>query len=174
MANAAAVNPAAEDLLVALAAVTDPRKSRGVRHRLVTVLAAAVCAVLAGARSYVAIAEWAHDLPISVRLRRGMGRATPSESTLRRVLQRVDADELDTAVSGWLARRVATPSANQPSANQPSSAPASSAPASSGPVRAIAVDGKTVRGARLADGRAVHLLGALDPASGGLPGQPPV
>ena len=52
------------DLLVALAAVPDPRKARGCRHRLVTVLAIGVCAVLAGARSYVAIAEWAHDLPV--------------------------------------------------------------------------------------------------------------
>ena len=52
------------DLLVALAGVPDPRKARGCRHRLVTVLAIGVCAVLAGARSYVAIAEWAHDLPV--------------------------------------------------------------------------------------------------------------
>jgi hypothetical protein len=53
------------DLLVALAAVPDHRKARGCRHRLVTVLAVNVCAVLAGARSYVAIAEWAHG-PASV------------------------------------------------------------------------------------------------------------
>jgi predicted transposase YbfD/YdcC len=164
-AGAAAADPAAEDVLIALGTVPDPRKSRGVRHRLVTVLAAGVCAVLAGARSYVAIAEWAHDLPVSVRLRLGMGRAMPSESTLRRVLQGVDADELDTAVSGWLARRVAA---------APSADHASSGPASSGPVRAIAVDGKTARGARLADGPAVHLLGALDHASGVVLGQTPV
>lgn len=62
------------DLLVALAGVPDPRKARGRRHRLVTVLAASVCAVLAGARSYVAIAEWAQDLPVTARLRLGVGR----------------------------------------------------------------------------------------------------
>ena len=44
------------DLVAALATVPDPRARRGIRHRLVTVLALAVCAVLAGARSYVAIA----------------------------------------------------------------------------------------------------------------------
>ena len=147
-----------EDLLVVLAAVSDPRKSRGVRHRLLTVLAAAVCAVLAGARSYVAIAEWAADLPISVRLRLGMGHRAPSESTLPRVLQRVDADELDTAVSAWPARRVADPS------------PADAA-AGTGPVRAIALDGKTTRGARVRNGRAVHLLGVLDHTTGVVPGQ---
>ena len=65
---------------------------RGIRHRLVTVLALAVCAVLAGARSYVAIAEWAHDLPLGVRVRLGLtvGRATPSESAIRRILQKID------------------------------------------------------------------------------------
>ena len=47
----------APNLLVALSAVADPRHARGVRHRLVTVLAAAVCAVLAGACAYAGIAE---------------------------------------------------------------------------------------------------------------------
>jgi len=56
----APVDPAPEDLLVAQGVITDPRKSRGVRHRLLTVLAAAVCAILAGARSSAVIAEWAH------------------------------------------------------------------------------------------------------------------
>ena len=55
------------DVVAALATVPDPRARRGIRHRLVTMLALAVCAVLAGARSYVAIAEWAHDLPLGVR-----------------------------------------------------------------------------------------------------------
>jgi hypothetical protein len=41
----------------ALGGVADPRKRRGVRHGLVIVLTAAVCAVAAGARSFVAVAE---------------------------------------------------------------------------------------------------------------------
>jgi DDE_Tnp_1-associated len=61
-----------EDLLVVLARVPEPRARRGRRHSLVSVLAAAVCAVLVGACSYVAIAEWVHDLPISVRVRLGL------------------------------------------------------------------------------------------------------
>jgi predicted transposase YbfD/YdcC len=216
-ANAPTVEPEAieseaGDLLVVLGAVTDPRKSRGVRHRMITVLAAAVCAVLAGARSYAVIAEWAHDLPVSVRLRLGMGRRVPSESTFRRVLQRVDADELDTAVSGWLARRVTGPtsagatstgatstgatsagatsagatsagatsagatsagatSAGATSTGATSAGPTSTGATRTGPVRAIAVDGKTARGARRADGPAVHLLGALDHRSGVVLGQ---
>lgn len=46
------------DLLVVLAAVPDPRSRRGVRHGCLSVLGIAVCAVLAGARSYFAVAEW--------------------------------------------------------------------------------------------------------------------
>jgi hypothetical protein len=53
---------AAEDppgLLAVLARVADPRCRRGVRYRLAVILGLAVCAVLAGARSFTAIAEWA-------------------------------------------------------------------------------------------------------------------
>lgn len=46
-------------LLAALATVPDPRKRRGVRHSITTILALAVCAVLAGCRSFTAIGEWA-------------------------------------------------------------------------------------------------------------------
>jgi len=55
---------AAEDppgLLAMLARVTGPRHRRGVRDRLAVILGLAVCAVLAGARSFTAIAEWAAD-----------------------------------------------------------------------------------------------------------------
>jgi len=48
-------------LLAALNTVTDPRKPRGVRHCLPGILAIAACAVIAGARSFVAIAEWAAE-----------------------------------------------------------------------------------------------------------------
>ena len=59
--------PVPVDLLAALTAVPDPRARRGVRHGFVAVLAIGVCAVLAGARTFTAIAEWAHDLTPAVR-----------------------------------------------------------------------------------------------------------
>src|SRR6059058_4971779 len=46
-------------LAAALAAVPDARHRRGRRHELTGVLAIAACACLTGARSYVAIGEWA-------------------------------------------------------------------------------------------------------------------
>lgn len=137
------------DLLAALRAITDPRCRRGVRHQLVAVLGVAVCAVLAGAKSYVAIAEWAHDLPRTVRERLGIARVPPSEAAIRRVLQAIDPDLLDRTLCRWLAAR------RQPVQRW----------------RAIALDGKTARGARIAGGRAVHLLAALDHADGVVLGQ---
>lgn len=47
------------DLLGYLAQITDPRQRRGRRHALGAVLAVAVAAVLAGAKSLAAIGEWA-------------------------------------------------------------------------------------------------------------------
>lgn len=120
------------------------------------VLGVAVCAVLAGARSYIAIAEWARDLTPSVRARLGLGRRPPCEATIRRVLQAVDAAELDQVVSTWLAARC-PPSSPSVEPNPPR--------------RLIALDGKSARGARHAGERAVHLLAAYDASTGGVLGQ---
>jgi len=135
---------AAPCLLEAFALVADPRARRGVRHRLVTVLAVSVCAVLAGARSLVAIAEWAADLPVQVRDVVGIVAGPPCESTIRRVLGALDGDSLDQVMGAWAAGRLPTPAGR----------------------RAVAVDGKTLRGsAHIGSGQvhtARHLLAALD------------
>ncbi len=148
--------PVPADLLMALRAVKDPRARRGRRHDVVAVLGVAVCAVLAGARSYVGIAEWAADLTPTVRSRLGLGRRPPCESTIRRVLQGVDAATLDEVVSTWLAGRC--------SLSSPAIRPDQAR-------RVIALDGKSARGARHAGERAVHLLAAFDTHTGVVLGQ---
>ena len=50
-------------LLDALSEVEDPRKPKGVRHPLPAVLALSVCAMLSGARSLYAIAQWGREHP---------------------------------------------------------------------------------------------------------------
>src|SRR5689334_16811257 len=53
----------AVDLRKHLAGVADPRARRGVRHSITSILLIAAAAVLAGARSFAAIGEWAADAP---------------------------------------------------------------------------------------------------------------
>jgi DDE_Tnp_1-associated len=60
LAHADPLRPAeTPHLLAYLSTIRDPRSSRGRRHPLVAILAIAAAAVLTGARSMTAIAEWA-------------------------------------------------------------------------------------------------------------------
>jgi predicted transposase YbfD/YdcC len=106
----------------------------------------AAAAVVAGARSVTAIAEWATDAPWPILAALGVRRdpltrrcQVPGEATIRRVLARVDGDAVDATVGAWLADRL------RPSRHR----------------RVIAVDGKTLRGSAR-QGHQVHLLAALD------------
>jgi DDE_Tnp_1-associated len=119
----------APDLRDVLGSVVDPRKRRGVRHSLGVVLTVVVCAVVAGARSFVAIAEWVADLPDELAQTLDTDRRRPSESAIRRLLGKLDADRFDNAMGGFVQRLCAQV-------------------APVGRRRVLAVDGKTVRGSR--------------------------
>jgi urease gamma subunit len=132
-------------LLAYLATIADPRAPRGHRHPLIAILAMAAAAVLAGARSMTAIAEWAADTPRASGPRSAPARnspdhySVPAETTIRRALGRLDPQALATAIGAWLGDR------DRPQQRR----------------QAVAVDGKTLRGAKR-DGRQVHLLAAMD------------
>ena len=86
-APALTVSEAVGGLPAALAAVPDPRARRGVRHRLSVVVTAVVCAVVAGYRSYAAIAEWVADVPDTTVQALGIAAdRRPSEAMIRRLL----------------------------------------------------------------------------------------
>jgi len=131
-----------------LARVPDPRDRRGRRYELAGLLAVAVAAVLAGARSFVAIGQWAQELGVEHLSRIGLAGA-PEESTLRKLFARLDAAALDAALAifAWTRTRVVAGR------------------------RLIAVDGKTVRGARIGPAAAPHLIAALDHDAGVVLGQ---
>ena len=99
----------APHLLAYLAAVPDPRAARGRHHPLVAILSLAATAVLAGAQSIAAIAEWAAVAPQPFRAALGARRdvpdhlAVPAEATIRRTLARLDPGALAGAVGAWLA-----------------------------------------------------------------------
>ena len=126
--------------------LTDPRDRRGVRHDLPTVLSLAVTGVLAGCRSLTAIWEHTTDLTAADLEALGLqvGQALPSESTIRRVLQDLDPTDLDTHVRSWFCTRTGTIEGRT----------------------VIAVDGKTLRGARTGKDPAPYLLAALEQATG--------
>jgi hypothetical protein len=132
-----------EDLHQRLRELPDCRRPRGQRHRFATVLTIAIAAVLAGSRGYSAIAEWAARLTQSQlkRLRARYNRRTerfepPSEPTIRRILQGAEVAALDASLSDWLLGLTDSDDA-------------------------VAVDGKTLRGAVREDGTQVHLLSAF-------------
>ena len=101
--------------------------------------------MLAGRRSYAAIAQWVTDVPQELLKALGCIRGrngcyvVPSEPTMRRAISRVDGQEVDCIVGRWLATQGVSTKGN-----------------------AIAIDGKTLRGSHGADRQAqVHLVAAL-------------
>jgi len=125
-------------LIERLHTVVDPRKPRGVRHPVVTVVAIAACAALSGARGFSAIAEWAQDLSRETLRRLGSWRWTPpSEPTFRRVLQKLDADALDAKLGPWLLEQGQLKG------------------------QAVSVDGKTLRRAHDVGTQPPHLFSAI-------------
>jgi hypothetical protein len=159
LATAQLLDPDRARLLPVPGAVPDPRARQGVRHQLAVILGLAVCAVLAGARSFTAIAEWAADPDQETRDALGITGVVPCESTFRRTFQHLDADALDAAAGSWAQQRTAL------------------APGR----RMIAVDGKTLRGSGFLWGPPPRTRGCGDsvgtpagPASrlGGTPGLP--
>ena len=137
-------------LLDLLKTVPDPRGRRGRQHHLSAILAVGLAAVIAGAKSFVAIGEWVAHQPIEALRVLGVTTATgPDESTIRRVFALLDADVLDQLVGAFMWTRTHTV----------------------GTRRVIALDGKTVRGARSKTTTAPHLVAAFDHGTGAVVGQ---
>ena len=137
-------------LVGALRTVPDPRDRRGVRHALPVILALSLAAVLAGARSFTAIGEWVSDQDHALMVQLGVTRAArPSESTIRRVLSRVDGHVLDQQIGAFMWTRTMT----------------------LGQRRVITLDGKTIRGARRGGQPAPHLVSAFDHTTATVLGQ---
>jgi hypothetical protein len=124
-------------LVEAFAQVPDRRSVHGRRHPLPAILALATAAMVAGARSLYAIAQWGRlQLPEVVRAL-GFTRAhTPAVATLHYTFKTLDVEAFEAALQQW-AERVASrrvPAAPvQPPGGRPDLA-------------ALAVDGKGLRG----------------------------
>ena len=141
------------DLLERFARVSDGRSEQGRDHPVAVVLTLCAAAVLAGMRSFTAIAGWVADVPAELLSRlHGHPARCPSKTTLWRVLTGADAAAIDAAVGAWLHAQAAS--------GQDSEAGAHDEEPAESTLVAIAVDGKTLRGATDTDGQQVHLLAA--------------
>jgi hypothetical protein len=125
-------------LAEALAQIPDPRRTHLRVHGLVAVLQLAVVAMLCGARSLYAVAQWGQerredDPALLVELGFPPGRS-PSGATVHRVFKRLDGDVFERALGGWLAQTGVAPG------------------------EAMAVDGKTLRGIHGEEVPGAHLV----------------
>ena len=140
---------APRSLLEVLAQLPDPRNPQGVRHPLGAILALTVVAMLTGAKSYTAIAQFGRDkgfaLAIALGFRRGK---TPTRSTLSVLFRTLDITAFEAALSRWIDARL-----------------------SSAHEMHVALDGKTARGSKDGEIPGQHLVAAYAPAAQAVLGQ---
>ncbi len=160
--------------------LTDPRDRRGVRHSFAATLVLVACATLAGHKSLVAMSEWSDASSQEVLTRVGARispstglRTPPSYATIRRAVMAVDPDEFDLIVNAWAAEqpdRYPRPVARyERDSNNDDDQDAT--PTRGAGLLGVAVDGKTLRGAKRSDGTQVQLLAALRHDTGMVLGQ---
>lgn len=110
-------------------------------------LAAVVCAMLCGARGYSAIVQWLHALPVPWWHRLGFTRRPPKDHAFRELLAAIPPETFEEVVRTWV-----------------NAALGEAIPEDE--LRAIAMDGKTLRGTLTPHQRAVHLLSLFDQRMG--------
>lgn len=131
-------------LIEALAQVEDPRQARGKRHPLTAILALSVAATLCGAQGYGAIAQWGRDHGAPLARALGFTREkTPCAGALHYLFQRLDRQALERVLASWAEAVLAT------------------FPAPPRSLEALAIDGKTLRGAKKQGALDVHLVSVL-------------
>ena len=101
-------------LLEVLGGLADPRAKRGIRHQVAATLTMVTAAGLSGCgRSFRSAADFVADLPQEALARLGARYhpvkrryIAPEESTIRRHVKMIDADQADRLTGGWLLAQV--------------------------------------------------------------------
>jgi hypothetical protein len=164
-------------LAEAFAAVPDPRSRLGRWHPLTSILLIAACATTCDANGMTAMWQWVDDADqqtlarLHVRVDPLSGRRRPpSERTIRRVLARVDPQEVQRAAGAFVAGKLRSAGLGKPPVREREQRRAQLAERSRPPGRpergGVAFDGKTLRGARRRDGRRLGLLAGVEHATG--------
>lgn len=147
----------AGSLLSFLATVPDPRSRHGRRHPLTAILGLVCCAIMCGAKSYAAIAQWGHDQDLALIHRLGFTRKPPKLGGIRKVLIALDPRAFEGALTRWAESLLGAVPSAEPAAPE-----------------AFALDGKTARGSFDGLEKAVHLLSLVAHRSGLTLAQTPV
>jgi predicted transposase YbfD/YdcC len=155
-----------------LRVLPDPRSPQGRIYSLASLVAVALCGLTsAGHDRLTGIGQWVKRAGPAERARLGLpwdpmtGQyRVPDEKTIRTVMDRLDPRALSRALLGRRRRRTrpdGAPSRSVRDYRARRRVLAAKALARNR-IRAVAVDGKTSRGARRADGTRVHLLGVVE------------
>src|SRR5215813_4453230 len=132
-----------QPLIEVFAEIPDFRRCRGKRHPLPAMLSLACCAMLCGYRSDRAMAAWGPNYGTRIAQALGFTHTPPCAATLHTVLRHVDRDAFEAHLGAWADQVVGSLS-----------------PGLETPETAIALDGKTLRGAKKQGAPGTHLLSA--------------
>jgi len=126
-----------------LGELTDPRKAKGLRHPLVTILCLCVVAMMSGAKTAKSIANWIKYRP-ELLARLGFTKPYgPGKSTLYRVLSLITVETFIACVERWLEENLDPLIASDSTDD------------------VVSMDGKTLRGSRKQGATGSHLLSAF-------------
>jgi hypothetical protein len=118
------------------ATIPDPSRKQGQRYELAFLLTCLVAALLCNCNSTLAVGQWCRDhQPLLEQLFGPRRFLCPSDSLYRRLLPRLSVEQLEWALADWVRTTLIAK-----------------------PEEPIALDGKTVRGARTDEQAAPHLL----------------
>jgi hypothetical protein len=133
----------------AFESVPDPRKKRGVRHPIRALLTLAATAIISGAKSVNAIADFGRDHP---RLTKPLGftrKDLPCQATFHNLFKALDADQFEAAIRTW-AQLFCAPD---------------------GVRKVVHIDGKSLRGSARGASACAHLLSAYCADAGAIMAQ---
>jgi hypothetical protein len=135
-------------LIEVLAEVPDPRSRQGRRYPLPALLGLACAAVLCGARSYSAMAEWGRNYDPTLLRALGFTRQTaPCAATLFLVFRALDRQVFEQVLGRWAAEVLVQTESSEA-------------------LDALALDGKTLRGSHKQGAPGTHLLSVVSQTLG--------
>ena len=130
-------------LVSCLKDVPDPRRGNRTQYDLTEMLVVSICALLSGAEGVTEIAQWGRAKLAWLREFIALPHGVPSHDTFGRVLRLLDPGVFEQSFRAWVGQVVGTLDRT-----------------------VVALDGKTLRGSRDGENRAVHLVSAYASAYG--------